>query len=204
MRLGRVFDYEESVLAAKGQDRIHVRNLSEKMHRNNGLGSGSASLFQQGRVHRVSALIDIDKYRPGPGISDRFGRGHKGVGHCDDLVTRSNPASEQSEPKRVCAIAHTDGISRVAEGRELILELRDERSTGKSTAVDDFADGLIELSAKRSVMRLKIEKWLLFRALFLLDFREDLSRISRDGRARWNVFRQNAAGSDQSGLSHGD
>ena len=63
-------------------------------------------------------------------------------------------------PKRMAASLPMmlDGMARTAESRELTFELRDNRSTGESIAVDYFPDRPIELRAQRSMMGFKIEK----------------------------------------------
>ena len=158
VRLGGIFDHEKTMLTPKRQDGIHIRDLPEKMNRNEGSRSARERLFKKRRVHCVSALIDVDEDRAGAGVSDRFGGGHKGIGHGNDLIARSNPASEQGEPKCLRSAADTNCMLRAAKGCELLFELLDKSSASERSAVDDCGDRLIELSPQRSVVRVKIEE----------------------------------------------
>ena len=158
VRLGGIFNHEKTMLTPERQDRIHIRDLPEKVNRNEGSRSARECFFKKRRVHCVSALIDVDEDRAGAGVSDRFGRGHKGIGHGNDLIARSNPASEQGQPKCLRPAADANRMLRAAKSCELLLELLDKSSASERSAVDDCGDRLIELSPQRSVVRVKIEE----------------------------------------------
>src|ERR1700726_4936403 len=107
MSLGRVLDDKKIMFACEFQNRVHVRCLTKKMDRNNRLRSGRESLPQLDRVHRVCALINIDKHRPSRTEGDRFRGGHEGAGHSYYLVARPDAAGQEREPERLGAAAET-------------------------------------------------------------------------------------------------
>ena len=72
------------------------------------------------------------------------------VRNSDYFIALSNPKRQESEPKRVCAIAHTDGVLGATVGRELFFKSFHERSARKRAALDYFANGAIELVRSRA------------------------------------------------------
>src|SRR5439155_15624362 len=76
----------------------------------------------------------------------------------DHFIAFSNPKRQESEPKRVCAIAHADGVLGAAVGRELRFEPFHERPARKRAALDYFTNGAIELVDQGGVLRLEIKK----------------------------------------------
>ena len=140
------------------QNRIHVRRLPEKVNRDDCLGSCRESLLQFGRVHRERVFVHIDKHRPSFAIGNGLGRGDECVRNSDHFISRPDPKRQESEPKRVCAIANADGVLGAAVGRELFFKSFHERPARKRAALDYFANGAIELVDQGSVMRLQIKK----------------------------------------------
>ena len=58
------FDHDKITFAREFEDRIHVRRLTEEMHRNDRLRLRRDGGFERGRVHRIGVLVHIDKHRP--------------------------------------------------------------------------------------------------------------------------------------------
>ena len=91
-------------------------------------------------------------------IGNGLDRGEECVWNGDYFIALSNPKRQESKPKRVCAVAHTDGVLGATVGRELSFKFFHERSARKRATLDYFANGAIELIDQRGVMRLQIKK----------------------------------------------
>ena len=128
----------KAVLRAQTQNRIHVRRLAEEMNGNDGLRAECNGLLHRGRIHRVGALINVDKHRLGAAIGNRLGGCHEGVGHGDHFIPRTDPRRQKRQPERIRAIPDADGMIAVAVGGEILFELRDERTAGECPAVDNL------------------------------------------------------------------
>ena len=68
------------------------------------------------------------------------------------------PSARRSEPKRVCLIAHADGVLGATGGRELPLKIFHERSACKCITLDYSANSLIELVDQGTVTHRQIKK----------------------------------------------
>ena len=110
------------------------------------------------RIHGERVFVHIDKHRPSSAIGNGLGRGDECVRNSDHFISRPNPKRQESEPKRVCAIADADGVLGTAVGCELLFESFHERPASKRAALDYFANGAIELVDQGRVMRLQIKK----------------------------------------------
>ena len=158
MSLSCIFDDKKPVCPREFQNRIHVRGLPEKVNRNDRLGSLRQTVLKFRRVHRECVFVHIHKHRPSFAIGDGLDRGDKCVRNSDYFIALSNPKRQESKPKRVCAIAHTDGVLGATVGRELFFKSFHERSARKRATLDYFANGAIELVDQGRVMRLQIKK----------------------------------------------
>ena len=107
----------------------------------------------------VGGLFDVHEDRPGAAKADGFGGGHEGVGNGDDFVLGSHSQSQQGKPKGVGAVADAHGVSRAAVGGEFLFKFGDKRAAGKSTGVQDFGNGGIELFADRRMVSVEIKEW---------------------------------------------
>src|SRR4029077_8282872 len=102
--------------------------------------------------------VHIHKHRLSSAIGNGLDRGDKCVRDSDYFIALSNPKRQESKPKRVCAVAHTDGIFRTAVSCELLFKSFHERPASKCAALDYLANGAIELVDQGGVMRLQIKK----------------------------------------------
>ena len=93
--LSGILNDKEPVRAREFQNRIHVRRLPKKMNRNDRFRSVGDRLLQLGRVHRVSAFVNIDKHRPSCTVGNRFRGGHECVGHSYYFVPGPDAARQE-------------------------------------------------------------------------------------------------------------
>src|SRR5206468_11093720 len=141
--LSCILDNKKPVCPREFQNRIHVRRLPEKMNRDDCLGSCRESLLQLGWVHCERVFVHIHKHRLSSAIGNGLGCGEERVRNHNHFISGPNPKRQESKPKRVCAIAHANGVIGATVGRELLFELLHERSARKRAALDYFANGAI-------------------------------------------------------------
>ena len=110
------------------------------------------------RIHRERVFVHIHEHRLSSAIGNGLDRGEECVRNGDYFISLSNPKRQESKPKRVCAVAHADGVFRTAVSCELLFESFHERPACKRAALDYFANGAIELVDQGGVMRLQIKK----------------------------------------------
>src|SRR5215208_743069 len=128
--LSGIFNNKESACSCKFQNRIHVRRLPEKVYRNDRFGSLRHALLQFRRVHRECVRVHIHKHGSSFAVSNSLNRRNKSIWDRDYFVAFTNSKRQESEPERICPIAHPDCIFGAAIGRELLFELFDERPAG--------------------------------------------------------------------------
>ena len=115
-------------------------------------------LFQSGRVHRVSAFINIDKHRLGTAIGNRLGGGHECARNRDHFVSRPDPQCEKRQPKRLRAAPDADGVGAIAVRCKVLFESLDERPAGERPAVNHLLDCGTKFAAKGRVLGIKVKK----------------------------------------------
>src|SRR2546430_2750945 len=101
-------------------------------------------------IHRVRALVDVDKINPGPGLGDRFRGG--------------DTRRDEREAQRVRAAGHSDAERRLAEVREVALELPHHRTTDEAGGVERRLEHRAQLVAQLPVNGDEIEERNLMRA----------------------------------------
>ena len=82
-------------------DRIHIRGLTEKVHRNDGTGFRGDLFSDFSRIDIECHRIDIGEYRFGSGTHDRTDRGKKGEWRGDHFVARPDLFRHQGDQKRI-------------------------------------------------------------------------------------------------------
>ena len=112
----------------------------------------------RGRIHRVRALVNVNKHRLGAAVGNRLGGCHECVGHGDHFIPRTDPRRQKRQPERIRAIPDAYGMIAAAVGGEILFELRDERTAGECRAVDNLLDRGIDLPAKRRVVSDEVKK----------------------------------------------
>src|SRR4029077_12601865 len=158
VRLGGIFNDKEAVRAREFQNRIHVRRLPEKVNRNDRFGSLRQTVLKFRWIHCERVFVHIHKHWPSFAAINCLDRGEECVRNSDYFIALSNPKRQESEPKRVCAIAHTDGVLGATVGRELFFKSFHERSARKRATLDYLANSAIELVDQGRVLRLQIKK----------------------------------------------
>ena len=87
MGLSAIFHHKKVMLFCEGQDRVQIRRLTVKVHRDNGLCSGGELLLQKIRVHGVGKGMDVHENRLGAGHFDGGDRCDSRVGHSNHFVS---------------------------------------------------------------------------------------------------------------------
>src|SRR5580704_4644509 len=131
MGLAGVLDNRQMIAFGQFENRIHIRGLTEQMHRNNGadpalpfpddrLTCGLVDLALRldkftkfFRIHVVSVLVDIHKLRLSPRLGYRFRSRDEGVGHSYNRVAGLNARYGQSKPESICAASDANAILRI-------------------------------------------------------------------------------------------
>src|SRR5260370_27365961 len=129
------------------------------MNRNDGFGSRATRFFEPGRVHRVSALINIDKHGPSSTIGNRLGRGQECIRYSYDFIAGTDAPGQKRKPERFGSAANTNGVVAAAKRRKLLFEFLNKRAAGKSGAVNHLADDALKLPPQACMVSIKIEKW---------------------------------------------
>ena len=112
---------------------------------------GDNSRLQCGRVHGVSAFVNIDKHRLCSAIGDRLSGGHESVRDREDFVAGSDPQCQKCKPKSIRAAANADGMPDAAVGCEVLFEVLDKWPPGEDSAVDNLLDRSADLPTERRV-----------------------------------------------------
>lgn len=102
---------------------------------------------QPGRVHVVSAGIDVHEDRAGAHCADCFGGGDEGVGNGNHLVARANADRAQHQLERGGAAGHAHTMRGATVGRKIDFELLDCRPHDEVGGIQHRLDGLIDLWA---------------------------------------------------------
>src|SRR5258708_3878189 len=157
MSLTGVLDHEQTFLARNFQDRIHVCGLSKKMDWNDGFGVDCNCAFQRDWIHRIRAVIHVDKYWFGAAVSDRLGGGHECIGHRNHFISSPNAQRQQSEPERLRAAADADGVRRIAISCEICFEPVYEWTAGEGSDINNVLDSAVNFGPHGGMMGLKIE-----------------------------------------------
>ena len=158
MRLAGVLHDRKLVPVGDLHDGVHIRHLAVQVHRHDCLGARSDGGLEKLWIHRVRALVDVDEHRLGAAIADRFGGRHEGRRDRDHFIAGSNSERQQRQPKRVRAIADSDGVSRAAECGETLLEALDERSAGERVLINHLFNRGQELRPDWVVLGTQIEE----------------------------------------------
>src|SRR5436190_5616063 len=94
--LAGILDDGCSVAASDSQNRVHIGHLPKNVDRNDCLSAQSDGGLQQRRIHRVSLLVNINKYRTRTAEANSFSCRHEAVWGSNYLITRANPQGEQA------------------------------------------------------------------------------------------------------------
>src|SRR5207244_12767625 len=89
----------------------------------------ASSLSPYTTLFRSGALIDIDEIRPRARLRDGLRGGDEGERHRHHGVSGSDARRDQREAQGVGAAGHSNAELRLAERREVALELLDCRAT---------------------------------------------------------------------------
>ncbi len=127
VRLGGVFQHEQTVPVRKRAHGPDVCQLAVEVHRKQEPGSRPDGRLGRVDVEVQVGLAHVDGNRGGAGLHDRLERGDEGVRRHDHLVSRLDARGEQAEAKRIEAAAEPDAVRDPAVVRECLLELGDGR-----------------------------------------------------------------------------
>ena len=120
--LGRILHHLQPVLPRHLHNRIHIRHLSEQMHRKNRPGPIRNLLDNSCRIHVVRPRDDVHEHRSGAQSGYGTRRGKKRIGRSDDLVPRSDVQRHQSKQQRIAPGRHTHRVLRIRVRSDLLLQ----------------------------------------------------------------------------------
>ncbi len=85
-----------------------------------------------------------------------LGRGNEGHGYGDHFVSCPDPEREQCQPKRIRAVADSDGVGGSTKRSEILLEPRDIGTPGERRVVNDFLNDRDQFLAHRTVVSFQV------------------------------------------------
>ncbi len=135
-----VFDDPQIMLLCDGEDRIHVRNLTEEMDRHDRAGLLRDLHFDFCRINVVRFWITVDEHRHEIMLKDDVRSCDERQRGDEDLITIL-PSSgflqaRHSNTQRIRSTVHEDRIGASVHLREALLELADERTVGEAVALE--------------------------------------------------------------------
>jgi hypothetical protein len=145
VRVRRVLDNLQVVCACDLEDRVHLGALPVQMHRDDRSRASGQRGFESGRVEHPGLGLDVDEHGSRSGTLDSGDRRHAGVRLRDHLVAPGDAHGAERDCDRVGPGGDADGMARIAEGGELVLELLDAGAEHEVRLVEDCRDRTVEL-----------------------------------------------------------
>jgi len=108
--LGCVFDHQQVVVTGDRHDRVHLAGHTGVVDRNDRLGAGCDRRFDQLFVDVEGVFSDIHENRHPTTKHESIGRGYKGVGGHDDLITRLDVGQDGGHLQRCRAGVGEQGL----------------------------------------------------------------------------------------------
>jgi hypothetical protein len=170
MRLRAVFDDPELVLARDRHDRIHVRRLPVKMHRNDADRARRDRRLDRGGIDREGRAVRIAEHHGRAGMGDHGGGRYPGMGRGDNLVAGLYLQCRHGEIERVGAVGTGHAMLDLGGARELPLESIDIGAADESVVTDDGGHCAIDLTLDGLILELQIGKGDGHRRSFLFSY----------------------------------
>jgi len=110
------------------------------------------------RVHVEGVGIDIHKHRGGPQPGHDLARGGKGETGTEDRVAGADSPGDEGQDQGVGAVGAAEGVFRLAEGRQIGLELSHLRAHDPGAADHGRLDGGLDPAVEAKALGLKVDK----------------------------------------------
>src|SRR5713226_5771785 len=151
-----IFDDHQSMTARHLDDRSHVRGLSVKMNRENGLGARRNRLLNPFWIKREQRRINVDEHCPRPNIANCRHAGDKCEGHGDYFIAWTHSRGQQSQVQCAGSGIQRDALRSSAIGGELFFKGSYVGAEYEVAALQHSGDGRIDLWLDAVVLRLQV------------------------------------------------
>lgn len=142
--LSCVFEEEETVFVADGDEVVHFAGVTEEVDGDDGFGFGGNFFFNFLGIDIHGLGIDIDEDGCGVEVGDAPGGGCEGEGGGDDFVTWLDAKGHEAEVEGGGAAVGGDAVFGVVVGGEGLFEGFDFWAEDEVAAVYDAGDGFHE------------------------------------------------------------
>src|ERR1019366_2537609 len=157
MRLRRILDDHEIVLAGDLQNRTHVCWLPMQMDRKNHLGSWRDGAFDLRGVHRGCLGVHIHQYGTCVGVVDSGNGCYKGERHGNDFIPWADTSRQQSQMQGTGSRIHAHTMLCPATVRsERLLETCNFAPQHELRGVEHTLDGCVDLWLDAEILCLQI------------------------------------------------
>ena len=157
-RLRRILDHGQIVFRSDAVDLVHRRALAIEMHGHDRLRGRRDARLDLRRVEVVISEVDVGKDRRRAEAVDDAGRGEERVRGDDDLIAGTDAEDHEGDEQCVGAGRNADGVSAVAVGGEVALELIDALAEDERLRLIDLAGDTQHFVANRGVLQFQIEE----------------------------------------------
>jgi hypothetical protein len=154
--LGAILDQSQTEPFAQFTKGGQIRRLAEEMNRQNRPGPFGDGRLDQVWIEVEGFFVNIDEYRPGPQVTDRFGGGDKGKGAGDNLIPGSDPGCQQGQVQGVGAGRHANGVTCPAIGGDIFFEGRYIRSQNAMHRIENFRKTMLDFLFEEKVLLLEV------------------------------------------------
>ena len=122
VRLGRVLDDAQAVLARDRDERLHVDGRAHQVDRDHAARARADRRLDGLGGEQVRVGVDVDELRRRAGQAHRLGGGDERVRRHDDLVARADSSARSASAIASVPEETPTACARLAVGRELGLE----------------------------------------------------------------------------------
>ncbi|MCY1430498.1 hypothetical protein D9M71_464480 [compost metagenome] len=162
MRLGRVFEHQQTVLGGNLVDCLHVCNLPIQVHRQDDAGFVGDRLANEGCIDIERCSVRLDEYRLQPTGGDSQDARNVGIGRDDDFITRLHPPQllpgGQGQRQRIEAVGHTNAMIGTAISGKVAFKAGQGATADVPAGVDDIGARLQQLFAVLFIDGLQIQE----------------------------------------------
>src|SRR5258708_9267777 len=158
MSLRGVFDQPKVMTGGQLAQRFQFSGLTIQMHRHQDFRARRDGGFDLAGVEVVSARVNIDKNRLGPGANDGFDGGDEGVRRGDYFVTRFQAQGQRSQRQCRRAGSDADGALCADSRGKCLFEISRFRAENETRIVDDPFDGRVDFGFVSSVLGFEIDQ----------------------------------------------
>ena len=154
-----VLQHFQPVLLRQRHDRIHVRGLPVKVHRDDGLGPRRDRRFDPLRIDVAGGFVRFDRHRPRPDIRHGEPRRDESVGRNDHLVSRADVPRPQHKLQGIEPVAHRNAMLGLAVGCEFRFESPGLLAKQNPPRIHHPVVSRIEPVLQLKITGMNIKKW---------------------------------------------